>query len=237
MAGRTGINGPVVCWEALMSNELRMNRRELTRYGIGGLALAATALGSSRALAAPPKIESTQRGEMPTTGGMRPGPTGLNPQPLAAAGVKPVAIDIQAASVEAVVETLEIVDGVMQDPTGPWVVSWYKETGRLGVEDENVVVAAHVDYWNVGPAVFYNIRNLKEGDIVDLTGEDNNLYRYTVEWLKLYDANNAPIEEIVGQTNETSLTMITCGGEFDYADGEYLSRTVVRAKFSAKNPT
>ena len=70
-----------------------------------------------------------------------------------------------------IVETREIVDGVMQDPTGPWVVSWYKETGRLGVPDENVVMAAHVDYWDVGPAVFYNIRVLAEGDVVDVTGE------------------------------------------------------------------
>ena len=124
----------------------------------------------------------------------------------------------------------------MQDPTGPWVVSWYKETGRLGLEEQNVVVAAHVDYWNVGPAVFYNVRNLKEGDVVDLTGEDNNIYRYQVEWIELYDANNAPIADIVGATGETSLTMITCGGEFDYADGEYLSRTVVRASFVEKNP-
>jgi Sortase domain len=220
-----------------VSIKMRMNRRELTRFGIGGVALGLAAVAPSRILAAPPKIESTERGEMPTTGGMRPGPIGLNPQPLAVAGVPPIAINIQAASVDAVIETLEIVDGVMQDPTGPWVVSWYKETGRLGVPDENVVVAAHVDYWNVGPAVFYNIRNLAEGDVVDLTGEDNDIYRYEVQWLKLFDADNAPIEDIVGNTDDTSLTMITCGGEFDYADGEYLSRTVVRATFKEKNPS
>ncbi len=37
------------------------------------------------------------------------------------------------------------------------------------------------------------------------------------------------ITELVGQTEDPKLTLITCGGEFDYASGEYLSRMVVRA--------
>jgi sortase (surface protein transpeptidase) len=148
--------------------------------------------------------------------------------------VKPVAITAEAAALDAIVEVLEIVDGIMQDPTGPWVVSWYRETGRLGVPEENVVVAGHVDYWDVGPAVFYNVRNFNEGDVVDVAGEDGNTYRYEVQWVELYDANNAPIQEIVGNTGETSLTMITCGGEFDYQTGQYLSRTVVRCQFTEK---
>lgn len=216
-----------------MNSSTRMRRRDLARYGVGALALGALGVTPTPLFAAP-KIESTQRGEMPTTGGLRPGPLGLSPQPLTVAGFAPVSISIEAAAVDAVVETREIVDGVMQDPTGPWVVAWYKETGRLGVPDENVVVAAHVDYWDVGAAVFYNIRNLAEGDTVDMTGEDGSVYRYAVEWLRLYDAQNAPIEEIVGSTDDTSLTMITCGGQFDYQNGEYISRTVVRCTFSEK---
>lgn len=218
-----------------MKDMTRMNRRDLTRMGLGALALGVAAFSPPRLLAAP-KIESTGRGEMPTTGGLRPGPIGLNPQPLTVAGFRPVSISIEAAAVQADVETLEIVDGIMQDPTGPWVVSWYKETGRLGVPDENVVVAAHVDYWDVGPAVFYNIGNLVEGDTVDMNGEDGNVYRYAVEWTELYDAENAPIQDIVGSTDDTSLTMITCGGEFNYQTGQYLSRTVVRCTFVEKLP-
>lgn len=216
-----------------MGTMRRMNRREFARLGAGALAVGALSVGPGRMLAAP-KIESTERGEMPTTGGLRPGPIGLNPQPLSIGGAAPVSISAEAAALDAIVETLEIVDGVMQDPTGPWVVSWYRETGRLGVPDENVVVAGHVDYWDVGPAVFYNVRNFVEGDVVDLVGDDGHTYRYKVQWVELYDADNAPIQDIVGSTGETSLTMITCGGTFDYQSGHYLSRTVVRGVFDEK---
>jgi hypothetical protein len=216
-----------------MTDRTRINRRDVTRLGFGALALGVAGLAPARLLAAP-KIESTERGEMPTTGGQRPGPIGFNPQAATVPGYQPVAITIEKAAVDAVIEVREIVDGLMQDPTGPWVVSWYKETGRLGVPEQNAVMAAHVDYWDVGPAVFFNIRNLVKDDVVDVTGEDGSTYRYVVEWIELYDANNAPIQDIVGPTDETALTLITCGGQFDYQSGEYLSRTVVRCLFSEK---
>ncbi|MGH2535211.1 MAG: class F sortase [Thermomicrobiales bacterium] len=174
-------------------------------------------------------IVSTRVGEMPTTGGLRPGPVGLAPEePSRREGVEPVAIAIERAQVDAVIEIIEIVDGVMQNPTGPWVVSWYKETAKLG-ELGNAVMAGHLDYWDVGPAVFYNIGLLEQGDQITVTGENGEQYVYEVDWLENYDVANAPIQDIVGPTEDESLTLITCGGPFDYQTGEYLQRTVVRA--------
>jgi sortase A len=175
------------------------------------------------------RIISTQIGEVPTTGGMRPGPIGLEPPAdVMQTGVIPAAIQIDKAEVNAEIEILEIVDGVMQNPTGPWVVSWYKETSKPG-QGGNIVMAGHVDYWDVGPSVFYNLRNLVQGDQIVVTGEDGSTHTYEVEWLENFDADNAPIGEIVGPTDNESLTLITCGGPFDYESGHYLQRTVVRA--------
>ena len=185
-------------------------------------------LAVSTAVAQNTTIVSTERGEVPSTGVRRAGPV-LAPAPVARrSGAQPVAIEIEKAEVAAEIETIEIVDGVMQNPTGPWVVSWYKETARLG-ETGNAVLAGHVDYWDVGPAVFYNLGRLEEGDRINLTGEDGVVYTYEVEWTELYDNADAPLDEIVGPTEDESLTLITCGGEFDARSGEYLSRFVVRA--------
>jgi sortase (surface protein transpeptidase) len=176
-----------------------------------------------------PRIVSTILGEVPTTGGLRPGPGGVQPifQEVQR-GELPVSIEIAKLAVTSQIETIEIVDGVMQNPTGPWIVSWYQESARLG-ELGNVLMAGHLDYWDVGPAIFYNVGLLVPGDEIQVTGEDGNIYTYAVDWVENFDVANAPIQEIVGPTEEESLTLITCGGPFDYANGVYLQRTVVRA--------
>jgi LPXTG-site transpeptidase (sortase) family protein len=173
-------------------------------------------------------IVSTRTGEVPSFGGRRPGPLDEPAPEERPAGVAPVAIEIERAAVSAEVEALDIVDGAMADPTGPWVVAWYEDLAGLG-EVGNVVMAGHIDYWNVGPAVFYTIGQLAEGDEIGVTGTDGEVYAYAVEWVRQYDAADAPLEEITGRTGDETLTLITCGGTFDYATGEYLQRTVVRA--------
>jgi hypothetical protein len=210
-------------------NERRaLSRRAFLRLGVATVALTPV-LGTSAVVMAQTPIKSTKTGEMPTTGGMRPGPLGILPEQAAPIeGTRPVAIQVEKAGIAAEVETIEIVDGVMQNPTGPWVVSWYKETAKLG-EIGNAVLAGHLDYWDVGPAVFYNIGVLQEHDSIQLTGEDGDIYSYEVDWLQNFDVANAPIQDIVGPTEEENVTLITCGGPFDYQNGVYLQRTVVRA--------
>ena len=180
--------------------------------------------------------------EVPTTGARRPGPVILAasriaapepaPEPEPVAGVAPVALQVDSVGVDAPIELGAIVDGAMQDPSGPWVVSWYDQLGKIG-EGGNVVVAGHVDYWNVGPAVFWDVRNLPAGDIIRVVGEDGKNYEYAVQWIERYDAAGLTPEviqnDIVGDTGVETLTLITCGGTFDPATGEYNERWVVRA--------
>jgi sortase (surface protein transpeptidase) len=90
-------------------------------------------------------------------------------------------------------------------------------------------MAGHLDYWDVGPAVLYNINNLNQGDTISVTGEDGIVYTYEVDWRENFETANAPLDQIVGPTDNQSLTLITCGGPFDYTNGVYLERTVVRA--------
>jgi sortase (surface protein transpeptidase) len=182
--------------------------------------------------------------EVPTTGARRPGPVILaasriaapepepEPEPVQVEGVAPVALQVDSVGVDAPIELGAIVDGAMLDPSGPWVVSWYDQLGKVG-EGGNVVMAGHVDYWNVGPAVFWSVRDLPAGDIIRVVGEDGKNYEYAVEWIERYDAAGLTPEviqnDIVGDTGQETLTLITCGGEFDAATGQYNERWVVRA--------
>jgi sortase (surface protein transpeptidase) len=143
-------------------------------------------------------------------------------------GSVPSQLVIDAANVNYEVEVLEIVDGVMQAPSGPNVVSWYKETARLG-ESSNMVIAAHVNWWGVPEGPFFHLVDLVEGDRIEVTGEDGNIYVYEVQWVRQESNLEAPDPAVVGPTGEQSLTLITCGGEWDASISEYNERTVVRA--------
>ena len=176
-------------------------------------------------------IESNARGDVPTTGGLRPGPVGMNPVRIRRPGVTPISMVIEKAAVDAQIEPQPIEGGRMLDPSGPYVVAWYEDTGQLG-EETNLVFAGHLDYYNVGDAVFINLSTLVEGDEIQILGEDEETYTYAVEWGRNYtlaELTQEAIREIVGKTDEEYITLITCGGEFDFNTGQYLERYVVRA--------
>ena len=217
-------------------------RSLLGAAAVAGLSRVAHAqeIGTPESTPAQVPIESTTTGDTPSAGGLRPGPLGeSSPLPRAANPTAPVNIVVDKAGINADIEQLDIINGVMQNPTGPWVVAWYRQTSTLG-EQGNVVLAGHVDFWNVGPSVFFNVRNLVAGDEVVLTGENNRTYAYAVDWVETFPLEDlttgGKLQEVVGYTDAPSLTMSTCGGEFDYVNGEYLSRTVVRASFVPPPP-
>lgn len=178
------------------------------------------------------QIEANARGDMPTTGGMRPGPVGLKPARVRRRGVSPIAMKIEKAQVDAQVESQAIQDGVMLDPSGPYIVAWYQDTGQLG-QETNIVFAGHLDYYNVGEAVFFNLGQLVEGDEIQVIGEGDETYTYVFEWGRNYNVSeldSTTIQDIVGKTETEYITLITCGGPFDFNLGQYLDRYVVRAK-------
>lgn len=214
--------------------------RPFGRWGHLSLAMLVlvSMLALSATVAAQGTIVSTSVGDVPTTGGMRPGPVGMQPATSGKReGIEPTALLVEKAGIDAAVERLDIADGVMLNPSGPFVVGWYQETAKPGGPG-NAVMAGHVDYWNVGEAVFWELppprEVLTEGDPIVVVGSDGTEYTYAVEWQKLYNLDELTVEtingEIVGPTDAPSLTLITCGGDFDPVSGQYLSRYVVRAK-------
>ena len=182
------------------------------------------------------RIQPTGVGDVPSTGASRPGPADIVRGRIIVEAVSPVGLSVEAAGIDADIEALRVVDGVMQDPTGPWVVAWYENLGAIG-RVGNVVMSGHIDYWNVGPAVFYNLSTLEPGEEVVLSGDDGKTYPFAVEWVRQYDSASMPLEEVVGPTEGQSVTLITCGGAFDYATGLYLQRTVVRANRTGPGET
>ncbi|MGH2532035.1 MAG: sortase [Thermomicrobiales bacterium] len=138
----------------------------------------------------------------------------------------PVAVRIPAIGIEAKIEQVPIVAGVMEVPQDAWNVGWYPTISTPG-EFTNVVVAGHRDWWSIGPVVFYNLERLNRGDKVYLLGADGAGFTYRVvdRWMIDGDTHAG---EIVSDTGTETLTLITCGGAF--SGGEYENRVIVRAE-------
>lgn len=174
-----------------------------------------------------------QWGQTSGTTDLRAGPLGLNPAPDP--GQVPVAMRIPDANVDAEIEQQQIVDGQMLDPTGPWVVAWYEQTARAG-EIGNCVGSGHVDYWTVGPAVFWEVSSLQEGAPIEVFGKDGATYIYEVENIQRVEVATLTSErlnspELVGRTDYAALTLITCGGTFN---GEfYTERDIIRGRLAS----
>ncbi len=172
-------------------------------------------------------------GQTSGTTDLQAGPLGLNP--AMDPGQIPMAIRIADAGVDAEIERQQIVGGTMADPSGPWVVAWYEQTARAG-EIGNCVGAGHVDYWTVGPAVFYEVAGLQEGAQIEVFGKDGAAYVYEVENVQRVEVANLTSEqlnspEMVGRTDYAALTLVTCGGEFD---GEsYTQRDIIRGRLAS----
>jgi LPXTG-site transpeptidase (sortase) family protein len=158
------------------------------------------------------------------------------PAPLA------VAQGLQASSQRASITRLEVpriginapvitlgVDakGAMKSPKGPTEVAYYDFSGEPG-HTGNVVMSGHVDYIDYGPAVFWRLRDLKVGDEIRLFLDTGATIVYRVVGSAYYDENTAPVADIIRQTTEETITLITCGGSFDRDRLEYDQRLVVR---------
>ncbi len=119
----------------------------------------------------------TMIAEAPSFGVRRPGPVELAAAPLAKdvdqrKALVPVQMVVPNAAVDAPIEVGTITpEGVMENPTGSFVVAWYESISSPGLET-NVVMAGHLDYFGVPQAVFYYLPQLPIGDQITLSMDD-----------------------------------------------------------------
>ncbi|HZU77012.1 MAG TPA: class F sortase [Dehalococcoidia bacterium] len=138
---------------------------------------------------------------------------------------------IPKIKVDAPFVTLGIIasTNTMDSPKTKDDVGYYDFTPRPGYGG-NTVLSGHVDWFTGDIGVFYYLKNLDKGDEIDIVLQDGKKYRYSVTSNDLYDADSAPVDQIIGDTPVESVTLITCEGVFNRASAEYNKRRVVRAE-------
>jgi LPXTG-site transpeptidase (sortase) family protein len=161
-----------------------------------------------------------------------PAPAGavVAPQPLAQGipAAPPVSLTIPLIGVKTRLVTLgRSRGGAMQVPSSTAVAGWYKGSPRPGAIG-SAVIAGHIDSLS-GPGVFYRLSELRIGDRVYVRRADGTTVEFQVTAVRSYLKDHFPTQAVFGPSPYAQLRLITCGGDFNFATGHYLSNTVVYA--------
>ncbi|WP_251135971.1 class F sortase [Exiguobacterium sp. s138] len=122
--------------------------------------------------------------------------------------------------------------GAMGTPKNEQQVGWYKFGPRPG-DVGNAVIDGHTDT-KTGPAVFYQLHELKKGDTIKIKDESGRNLVFRVKKLVEYGHLDAPLEKIFGASDQRNLNLITCIGTYDENEGTYDNRLVVFTELDQK---
>ena len=118
-------------------------------------------------------------------------------------------------------------DDTITVPDDPGVPGWYKYGVTPGEIGPSVIVG-HVDSVK-GPGIFWRLRELKAGQIVNVDREDGTVATFKISKVKNYPRGNFPTDLVYGASSDASLRIITCGGTFSSITGKYSDNTIVFA--------
>lgn len=198
-----------------------MRGRQCAAWGAcAGLGAAGLAMILVARPAGPPSLA-------PPPAAMAPPVPGSPPPAPAAARTAPARLVISAIGVNAPV-TPEGTDssGALELPplTAQNLAGWW-DGGAAPGQDGAAVIAGHVDSTS-GPLVFWRLRELKPGDVIET---EPGPVRFTVTRVTQVSKTSFPTQSVYGTTPGPELRLVTCGGTFDPATGHYLSNVIVYA--------
>jgi len=142
----------------------------------------------------------------------------------------PRTVSIPALGVSASIVKLGLMaNHQVQVPKTTTVVGWYKlgpTPGQIG----SAVLLAHVDS-TTGPGVFFYLKNLKAGNLVNVTLANGTVTHFRVQKVVEYSKTAFPDRLVYGNHGSRELHLVTCGGAFDRSTGSYESNVVVFTKY------
>jgi LPXTG-site transpeptidase (sortase) family protein len=186
------------------------------------------------ALTGPVKLPPAAAQQIPatvkTTSPLGPDPVAVAP---ALAPSTPTEIEIPAIGVRApITQVGQNADGTVQVPPldNHNLAAWYDRSVLPG-QDGSSVILGHVDTYQ-GPSVFYDIKNLRRGDTIDVVRADGGTAVFKVIGVEAVQKSSFPADSVYDNVSYPALRLITCGGPFDSDRGSYLDNIVVYAYLS-----
>lgn len=147
----------------------------------------------------------------------------------------PVQIRVPAIALDVSLTTLGLnANGTVEVPTNIQQPGWYR-LGPSPGQDGSAVILGHVDSYQ-GPAVFFKLRSLVAGDLIDVSLADGVAAQFKVTSVAMYAKRAFPDQQVYAAHGYGALQLVTCGGTFDVQTGHYLSNIVVYSSLVALTP-
>ncbi|MBM7504406.1 class F sortase [Agromyces aurantiacus] len=217
---------------------------------IGCLAAASAVLGLLAGCAAPPQgiggaasSAPTEAASAPTEAASRPAaaapPAAVPDIPrqsaaldaLPAAPPAPVRVEVPALGIDVEVRPVGLDDqgrmGLFDDPA---IAAWYQWGSAPASDAGSTVIAAHVDSLTYDLLPFARLKDAAPGTEVVVTDAAGTRHAYAVESLAVTEKADVDWDAAFDRSGSPRLTLVTCGGEFDYEQRRYLSNLVVTAR-------
>lgn len=141
---------------------------------------------------------------------------------------EPVAVRIPAIDVDASLIRLGLNDDNTLEVPPFELAGWYQGGPKPG-ETGPAVIAAHVDSTD-GPAVFFRLDDLRLGETVSVDYADGSSVDFQVTAARSFLKSEFPTDRVYGDTDQSVLRLITCGGSFDEEAKSYRENLVVFAR-------
>ena len=146
----------------------------------------------------------------------------------------PVSISIPSIGVMAMLGTPLGLnpDGTVQVPpvNTPDVPAWFSLGTRPG-DPGNSVIIGHVDGAHM-LGVFTNVNKLAVGSQIKIGRANGTAVTFNVTAVETVRKSQFPSQAVYGPTTETWLALVTCGGRFDAASGNYEDSVIAFAKLT-----
>jgi sortase (surface protein transpeptidase) len=196
----------------------------LSHRGPGRQVAHATVSGSPSAASSPSAAPSPSAAASAASGGGGLSPAGyfINPKP-------PVAtIAIPSLGISGQVIPVDLAkDGSMGVTNQSNNMGWW-DRGPLPGQPGDSVVGGHLDWYDTPHAIFFNLKNIKQGADIFVKRTDGTSFHFVVYQVRNV-AYNARIPDLFDGAGPPRLTLITCGGVFDARSQNYSNRLLVDA--------
>jgi sortase (surface protein transpeptidase) len=117
--------------------------------------------------------------------------------------------------------------GEINTPNNINDTAWYNESSKPG-EDGAMLIDGHISSWTAN-GVFYNLKELAPGDLIQIIRGDNTFFTYKVVKTVVYPANNVDMQSALKPVvpGTPGLNLISCYGDVEPGTNLFNERIVV----------